>query len=143
MSNTMSILELFKKYKIKATPQRIAIYEMLRGTKQHPSAEMIYKTLENDYPTMSLATVYKTIDILKDAGLIQELKDMTSTGRYDANTTPHPHIICIKCNKVDDLDLDISFDDELLHKVKEVSGYDVLYSQVYFYGYCPDCRIQA
>ncbi|WP_049783401.1 Fur family transcriptional regulator [Mahella australiensis] len=119
----------------------MAIYEMLRGTKQHPSAEMIYKTLENDYPTMSLATVYKTIDILKDAGLIQELKDMTSTGRYDANTAPHPHIICIKCNKVDDLDLDISFDDELLHKAKEASGYDVLYSQVYFYGYCPDCRI--
>lgn len=139
MKNTMPIAELFKKHGIKATPQRMAIYNMLLTTKQHPNVEMIYKALEKDYPTMSLATVYKTVDMLKKAGLIQELTDIAFTSRYDANTAPHPHIICLSCNRVDDIDVDLPINYNLIESIDKITGFSTQSYQLYFYGYCPDC----
>jgi Fur family peroxide stress response transcriptional regulator len=68
-----SIEEALRRKRIKVTPQRMAVYAILKQTKIHPNVEMIYQKLKPDYPAMSLATVYKTVDILKRVGLIQEL----------------------------------------------------------------------
>ena len=65
--------QMLREKGLKVTPQRIAVYNMLCHTVEHPNAEMIYKTLEPDHPTMSLATVYKTLDAFKHLGLVQEL----------------------------------------------------------------------
>lgn len=128
----------FKPKSLKLTPQRIAVYEMLQNTKSHPSAEMIYSAISDRYPTMSLATVYKTLKTLVEIGLIQELNVGEGNFRYDANALPHPHITCINCGRVDDIDnIDLSFINDT---VKDYTNYRILSSKVYYYGVCPDCN---
>lgn len=133
-----NITTTFKEKNLKLTPQRIAVYKFLQSTKEHPSAETIYKALQKDYPTMSLATVYKTLKTLVKVDLIQELNVGEGNFRYDANTSSHPHIQCLKCNKVDDIE-EINFK-HLNEQVKLYTDYDVISNQVYFYGICKDCK---
>lgn len=128
----------FKKEKLKLTPQRIAIYEMLKSTKAHPSAESIYDSIKEQYPTMSLATVYKTLKTLAQIGLIQEINVGEGNFRYDANALPHPHVMCINCGRVDDIDgADLGFINDY---AKNYTDYNILSSKVYFYGVCPNCK---
>ncbi|AYF54283.1 transcriptional regulator [Clostridium sp. K25] len=133
-----NIKTIFKEKKLKLTPQRIAVYNYLRSTKEHPSAETIYKALHDAYPTMSLATVYKTLKTLVDVNLIQELNVGEGNFRYDANSKSHPHIQCICCGKVDDIE-GISFDN-LNEKVINHTDYKILSNRIYFYGICKNCN---
>ncbi|GKX66910.1 Fur family transcriptional regulator [Inconstantimicrobium mannanitabidum] len=133
-----NLISIFKDKKLKLTPQRIAVYKYLKSTVAHPSAEAIYNAIHDEYPTMSLATVYKTLKTLVEVGLVQELNVGENNFRYDANTDAHPHIQCIKCGKVDDIfDLNL---ENLNKDAEQNSKYTVLSSQVYFYGVCPDCN---
>lgn len=132
-----NLIPIFKEKKLKLTPQRIAVYKYLKSTFTHPSAEAIYNAIHEEYPTMSLATVYKTLKTLVEVDLIQELNVGENNFRYDANTTSHPHIQCTSCGKVDDI---FNLDFSNLNKDAEViSKYTVLSSQIYFYGICPSC----
>lgn len=131
------IATIFKEKKLKLTPQRLAVYKYLMSTKEHPSVEIIYNHLHSEYPTMSLATVYKAIKTLVEINLIQELNVGEGNFRYDANTCPHPHIQCIGCGKVEDLD---GFSLEKLNtEATNYTTFNVLYNKVYFYGTCKDC----
>ncbi len=133
-----TITGIFKEKKLKLTPQRIAVYKYLKSTTEHPSAETIYKALQEDYPTMSLATVYKALKTLVEVKLIQEINVGEGNFRYDGNVYPHPHIQCLNCGKVDDIQ-GICFSD-LNDKVKNYTNYDVVANQLYFYGLCEDCK---
>lgn len=133
-----NITTIFKEKKLKLTPQRIAVYKYLKSTKSHPSAEVIYKAIQTEYPTMSLATVYKALKTLAEVDLVQEINVGEGNFRYDACVEPHPHIQCIHCNKVDDIE-EISFAD-LNVKASEYTDYHILANQIYFYGVCPDCK---
>lgn len=129
---------LFKEKNLKLTPQRYAIYKYLKSTSCHPSAEMIYDSLKVEYPTMSLATIYKTLKTLIELGLIQELNVGEDNFRFDANAHTHPHIMCLSCGRVDDIpDVDFSF---LNKDVEKYIGYTVEQQQLYFYGVCPECK---
>lgn len=132
-----NITSTFKKKKLKLTPQRIAVYKYLTSTKAHPSAEIIYNALHDDYPTMSLATIYKALKTLVEVNLIQEINVGEGNFRYDANPTPHPHIQCMSCGKVDDID-GISFSC-LNDTVSDYTDYKVICNKIYFYGICSDC----
>lgn len=122
----------------KVTPQRLAIYNVLAATKAHPSAEMIFNELQPVYPTMSLATVYKTIEILKELNLVQVLNAGEDSFRYDADTSSHPHIRCLACGRVDDLHGIDSAD--FVGKVAGSTSYQITGKQFYFYGVCPQCQ---
>ncbi|HOC09272.1 MAG TPA: transcriptional repressor [Bacillota bacterium] len=122
----------------KVTPQRLAIYEVLKNCNMHPTAETIYNIISSDYPTMSLATVYKTLDLLKETGIIQELNIAGNTSRYDVIPKPHPHILCTKCGKIENMDISLS--KNLVNKAKRTSGYDIQNFQLYFFGVCPYCK---
>ena len=122
----------------KATPQRLAIYEALAGTAAHPNADMLYQKLTPKYPTMSLATVYKTLDILCTVGLAQELNVGEDAFRYDADTENHPHVRCTRCGRVDDVP--VLNDAMLLRQAAASTGYDISGRQIYFYGLCPHCQ---
>lgn len=129
---------LFKEKNLKLTPQRYAIYRFLSSTKAHPSAEMIYNNLKTDYPTMSLATVYKTMKTLIELGLVQQLNVGEDNFRFDANINVHPHVVCLSCGRVDDIEnADFSFLNEIAEKC---SNYHIDAHQVYFYGLCPECK---
>lgn len=133
-----NVITKFKEKNLKLTPQRIAVYKYLKSTTSHPSAETIYKALLTDYPTISLATVYKSLKVLVEVNLIQELNVGEGKFRYDANVESHPHIQCMCCGEVDDIyDLDLN---KLNAEVKNYTNYDILSNKVYFYGICPNCK---
>ncbi|MEF9958900.1 MAG: Fur family transcriptional regulator [Niameybacter sp.] len=127
-----------REHHLKVTPQRLAIFHMLSHTTSHPSAEMIYNSLRETHPTMSLATVYKTLDALVKATLVQQINVGEDAFRYDANTNSHPHIICTKCHCVCDLDTYALPDLKAL--VAEKTKFTLSHEQLYFYGTCPDCQ---
>ena len=130
--------EVLRGHGFKATPQRLAIYEALASTTEHPNADMLYQKLTPKYPTMSLATVYKTLDILCTVGLAQELNVGEDAFRYDANTSNHPHVRCTVCGRVDDVPV---FNDVgLLRQAAASTGYDIEDRQIYLDGTCPSCR---
>jgi len=132
------ITSLLREKGFKVTPQRLAIYNMLAGTKSHPNAEMIFNALQSMYPTMSLATVYKTMEILKEIGLVQILNAGEDSFRYDADTSNHPHVRCIECGQVEDVD---NIDSTVfIDQVSQGTKYQLLGQQFYFYGICPDCQ---
>jgi Fur family peroxide stress response transcriptional regulator len=133
-----SVTALLREKGFKVTPQRLAIYDVLYNTTEHPSAEVIFNQLQPHYPTMSLATVYKTIEILREIGLVQVLNVGEDSFRYDANTDNHPHVRCMVCKRVDDIfEVDTS---EFVAKVAEKTAYQLTGQQFYFYGVCPDCQ---
>jgi Fur family peroxide stress response transcriptional regulator len=133
-----NLTNIFKEKKLKLTPQRIAVYKYLKCTTEHPSAETIYKSLQDLYPTMSLATVYKALKTLVEVGLVQEINVGEGNFRYDGNVCPHPHIQCLSCGKVDDIQ-NVCFSN-LNDEIKEYTNYKVLANQVYFYGLCENCN---
>lgn len=122
----------------KVTPQRLAVYNALAHTTAHPNAETLYKELLPYYPTMSLATVYKTLGILCEVGLAQELNVGEDAFRYDANTSHHPHVRCVVCGRVDDV-TGIEAD-ALERKAESSTGYQMTARQLYFFGICPACQ---
>ena len=133
-----NITTIFKEKKLKLTPQRIAVYKYLQSTKEHPSAEVIYKALQPTYPTMSLATVYKALKTLIEVELIIELNVGEGNFRYDGNMSSHPHIQCLSCGKVNDIEgINLS---NVREDVKQFTSYEVLDSKIYFYGLCTDCK---
>src|SRR3972149_903313 len=100
----MNMTGLSKKYSrnikdkgFKLTPQRMAILNYLEGNKTHPSIEAIFSAIKPDYPTLSLATVYNTIDALKKIGGVTEINIDSGRSHYDPDTRPHNHIICKQC----------------------------------------------
>jgi Fur family transcriptional regulator, peroxide stress response regulator len=138
MVHMNNITSTFREKKLKLTPQRIAVYKYLCSTQEHPSAEVIYKALQPDYPTMSLATVYKALKTLVEVNLVQEINVGEGNFRYDGNIQSHPHVQCLKCGRVDDVD-GVSFLN-LNSQVKEKTNYDIISNQLYFYGICPHCK---
>ncbi len=128
-----------KKYKdigLKLTPQRLAILDLLEGNTSHPSAEDIYKALSEKFPTMSLATVYNTLESLKGKGRIIELSIDPDKKRFDPNTEPHSHLICLSCKRVTDIHK--TFDLKLAGSDK--SDFDVFGHHIEFYGLCGRCK---
>lgn len=136
MLDNKKVTELLRKKGFKVTPQRLAIYNALCNTKSHPNAEMIFNKLQPYYPTMSLATIYKTVDILHEIGLINILNVGEDSFRYDANTNSHAHICCTECNRVDDLMMDFS---SCVDQVADQVDYELSKHHFYFYGVCPEC----
>jgi Fur family transcriptional regulator, peroxide stress response regulator len=85
---------------LSVTPQRLAIFRSLVGDTTHPSPDAIYRRVRKFHPTISVATVHKTLDTFEKCGIISRLTPMHESVRYDVNTEPHHHIICIRCKKV-------------------------------------------
>jgi Fur family peroxide stress response transcriptional regulator len=131
-----AVMEKYKDINLKLTPQRLAILDYLDGNKNHPSAEEIYCEIQKKFPMMSFATVYKTLDVLKQKGLLRELTIDSDRKHYDPDTRHHHHLICLKCKKIADIHCDFSIevpDDKR-------SSFEVIGNHIEFYGICPDCK---
>ena len=116
--------------------QRELIYEALRQTEQHPTAEMIYQGLKPANPSLSLGTVYRNLNLLADEGAIRRMAFPVE--RYDAKTMPHPHFCCDQCGAV--YDLHLPYDAELDRQALLASGHDVTGHEVVFHGICTKCK---
>jgi Fur family peroxide stress response transcriptional regulator len=96
------VLATLKERGYRLTPQRLAICRLIMSSPDHPSVERIYTTVKKEYPTMSLATVYKTMLLLKAEGFIQEVDTMEGQIRYDPNTDLHINLVCSRCSDIKD-----------------------------------------
>ena len=123
------------------TPQRLAIVKILAKSEGHPSVDNIHVQIKKEFPTMSLATVYRNILLVKSLGELLELGFPDGSNRYDGNKpTPHPHVICIKCKKIVDPDLDSL--DELEKEVALETNFRILYHRLDFFGICSKCMAE-
>lgn len=123
---------------LRLTPQRMAVLKVLISNKEHLSAEQIYERVKVDFPMTSLATIYKTVNVLKEMGEVLELGFSDDSNRYDGNPHPHPHLVCIKCKKI--IDVDVAVLGELPHEVSRGTGYRIVSQRFDFYGICPRCQ---
>lgn len=96
------LVSLLRQNGLKVTPQRLAIFRYLTNNESHPSAETIYEDVKKVLPTISQGTVYKTLSILTDLGVIKELNIGNGHSRYDSNTALHINLICPICNCIKD-----------------------------------------
>jgi len=132
---------ILKKYRgkgFKLTPQRIAILKFLDGNTNHPTAEDIYNEIRKKYPTVSFATVYNTVQALRDRGDILEITIDPQRKHFDPNPKAHHHIMCTACGKIGDVFTDYS---GALHLPEEVTDeFHVTGNHVDFYGVCSACR---
>ena len=133
------ILARLKEQGHRITPQRLAILEVLAKSEGHPSAEQVHNAILPTFPTTSLATVYKTIALLKQEGEIIELQFSELGNRYDgAKPYPHPHVICTRCGAIVDPEvLDLA---EVTRRMAEETGFVIQGHRLDFFGLCPSCR---
>ncbi|CAB1085024.1 Ferric uptake regulation protein FUR [Olavius algarvensis Delta 1 endosymbiont] len=132
------IIQRLKDHGHRITPQRLAVVKILAKSEGHPSVENIHARIKNDFSTMSLATVYKNILLIKSLGEVLELGFPDGSNRYDGNKpTPHPHVICIRCKKIVDPDLDNL--DELEKEVASETNFKILNHRLDFFGICSNC----
>lgn len=137
MNDLENLIKLLKESNCKITPQRLAIYNVLNESKDHPNVEAIYKKLEPTYPTISLATIYKSLELFDQLGLIQVINLGENSFRYDGKAFLHPHLICSICHRVEDLN--VEYFKDLTQKVELSTNYKVFKQQLSFYGICPEC----
>ncbi len=121
------------------TPQRFTILTILASSEEHPTVDEIYAEVRKKFPTTSIATVYKTIALLKELNEVLELGFPDGSNRYDGNRPyPHPHAICTKCRRI--MDPDISSVDELSDEMRKKTGYTITFHRLDFFGLCPACQ---
>lgn len=130
--------ELCRSDGLKVTQQRVAIYNWLAGTASHPSPEEVFEALRGEQPRLSLATVYKVLDILHRRGFLRKVATENQVSRYDANMGPHHHLVCERCGDIQDVPTLPGAESVLGQACNDfaVSHYDVI-----FYGQCAPCRI--
>lgn len=121
------------------TAQRTAILEYIKDNKSHPSIIDIYEHVLKKLFTISMTTVYNTIDHLKKEGVIQELAlRHHEARRFDSNPTPHDHVICHICGKI--VDIEVNVDHPLLLTEKQQLGFDIKEICITVYGVCSNCK---
>lgn len=142
MNNLAEILSAFRQKKLKVTPQRIAIMKNLQGNRQHPSANALYNTVKLDYPSISLTTVYKTLEVLRDMGQVNEIHISKERVFFDPNVRPHNHLICEGCSRI--FDIPSIFGDRMEFLTLDPARIGMVFRptncQLYIYGYCGRCK---
>jgi Fe2+ or Zn2+ uptake regulation protein len=130
------LTELFRTRGLKVTPQRQMIFRLLHGNGVHPTAESLHAAAREEMPTISLRTVYQTLNDLETMGEIQQLDVGTGSSRFDPNVEVHHHLVCDLCGKVRDLyaDFDISV------PRGRAQGFTVKNAEVVFRGLCDTCK---
>ncbi len=135
------LLDALKERNFRLTPQRVELVRLIALSEGHPSAGQLYDKIKAKFPTMSHATVYKTLALLKEINQVFEI-DLHGDSHYDGNRPePHPHLICIRCNKI--IDAEVSLDQESLRMLKQASGYEIIRPQISLFGLCPECKAKG
>jgi Fur family peroxide stress response transcriptional regulator len=133
------MLSKLKSRDFRITPQRLAVLKILAASEGHPSVDDIYKEVKAIFPTTSLATVYKTVSLLKELNEVLELGFPDGSNRYDGyNPVPHPHVICMKCKKI--MDPELMNIDTLSEEMSRKTGYKIYHRRLDFFGLCPECQ---
>ena len=136
MKTVDELTERFRARGLKATPQRQAVFRALSGSTEHPTAEAVYATVSAEMPTISLRTVYQTLNDLASMGELHALDLGTGATRFDPTLEPHHHLVCVDCGRIDDVHLDAP-------DPVTTDGFEVTSTEVVFRGRCASCRLPS
>ena len=123
---------------LRMTNQRELILTKVRESRQHLSADELYELVKKDMPRISLATVYRNLEILSEAGLIKKLEISGRQKRFDYDVSDHDHIYCVKCHRIDNLDTERMSLSRVPDEAKR--GYAVSGYRLEVAGICPECQ---
>jgi len=138
MQSPEALTDLFRANGRKITAQRQCIFRALEGDATHPSAERVHEKVRRDMPSVSLKTVYQTLNDLAELGAISVLDVGTGSARFDPNVeTTHHHLVCRSCGKVRDVDAHFP---GLTVSRRVAQGFAVDSAEVVFRGLCDECR---
>jgi Fur family transcriptional regulator, peroxide stress response regulator len=133
------MLSKLKDHEFRITPQRLAVVKVLAASLGHPSVEKIYESVREKFPTTSIATIYKTVALLKQVNELIEIGFPDGSNRYDGNKPyPHPHVICTRCGKI--IDPDLSSLEDMTREVAKETGFQIHTHRVDFFGLCRECQ---
>jgi Fur family peroxide stress response transcriptional regulator len=133
------MLSKLKDHDFRITPQRLAVLKVLAASDGHPSVDRIYETVRAQFPTTSMATIYKTVALLKQENEVIEISFPDGSNRYDGiKPYPHPHLICTRCKKI--IDPDLSSLEDLAKEVTIETGFQITTHRVDFFGLCRECQ---
>ncbi|HCG91572.1 MAG TPA: transcriptional repressor [Dehalococcoidia bacterium] len=132
------LLEIMKEQGIKITPQRLAIAEVLVNSTDHPSVQQIHERVKDHFPSLTLNTIYSTINVLVKRGLIQELP-FEQYSRYESNLNPHLNLVCTVCGDIVDSDIAEPLVKKLLFEISESAKFSIAWQRMDFYGKCKKC----
>ena len=123
---------------LKYSRQREAIKDYLSSVTTHPTADTVYMHIKDEFPNISLGTVYRNLSLLSDIGEIRKLTNFGSADRYDGRVAPHSHFMCTRCNRVIDMQSDS------LNGILEQAAAEFIHGKVFdvdasFYGICKEC----
>ncbi len=121
------------------TPRRAKLLEVLVASDRHPSVGEIHEEVRRYFPGTSLATIYNTIELLKETGQVLEIEFSGAANRYDGRIPQaHPHLICVECEKIEDLEM--VEPSEPLEAISAATGYRLINRRTDYYGVCPQCQ---
>ncbi|CAG37596.1 probable ferric uptake regulatory protein [Desulfotalea psychrophila LSv54] len=123
---------------MRLTTQRQIILEELARVTSHPTANEVYDMVRKRLPRIGLGTVYRNLELMAEGGIILKLEVGGTQKRFDSTTTPHYHIRCIGCGKVDDIDVPVQT--EINVKANAATNYTVLSHHIEFSGICQECQ---
>ncbi|MHC1783324.1 MAG: Fur family transcriptional regulator [Anaerolineaceae bacterium] len=142
MKNQQRLTEIVENLRTKGmrlTPQRLAVLKILVSDNFHPTIEEVFAAVKKDFPMTSLATIYKTIALMKDMQEIQELHYDNQAIRYDGSARlAHPHLVCLECRRISDIEFEAW--NQLSEKIQKESGYQGLNFRMDIFGICPNCQ---
>jgi Fe2+ or Zn2+ uptake regulation protein len=133
------LTEAFRRQGLKVTPQRQCIFRALHDNPEHPSAESVYERVRVEMPTISLRTVYQTLNDLAAMGEVRQLTLGTGSARFDPNLDSHHHLVCEGCGEVVDVYADVS---GVEVTPEQRQGFTVTTTQVVFRGRCSACSAE-
>ena len=122
------------------TRQRRVVYETIKNTHSHPTADWIFEKVRADVPKISLGTVYRNLSVLKDEGVIREIYGSDRRAHYDADLSPHAHFICGDCGQIWDV---VGVPEVDWRTLKELVGCEVAEQRLDFHGRCAACCLTA
>lgn len=131
-------IQRLKHNNVRITPQRYAILEFLIDHDTHPTADDIYRALADQFPSMSVATVYNNLRLFTKLNLVKEMKYGDSSSRFDFASTEHYHAICSECGKIEDIYYPGLDDVEVV--TSNLTGFEVSAHRLEIYGLCPNCQ---
>lgn len=132
--DTKKLEYLLKFHNIKPSHHRMRVYQYLIENRNHPNVDMIYRDLINEIPTLSRTTLYNTLSLFVEKGLVTLITIEENENRYDADTSMHAHFKCIECEKIFDIGLELPPLD-----LSEWNEFEFQESHIYFKGICPIC----
>ena len=138
MESKEKIMEGFRRNGLRATPQRMAIAQFVFNSKDHPTAEQVFNFVKTVYPSISLSTVYNTLNSMRDVKMIQEL-GFGNTHRYDPNTSIHVNLVCENCGEIIDIE-NVTIEKEV-DKISKRRRVSITGHRFDIFGICRKCKI--